>query len=255
MENSKRVLGKVQSKLDKEIDNKLDKKIDNNIPNMDSKDIYNINTINNNIPGINISKTHKCVLDTKENEKNSFIKNGDNTSSIIEEKETGIGSIKERIVNSSIKGKNTISAKIRNKKYLPLAEKLSAIICEAKNVRHSKKQIMAWADPIRKLVETNGVDYSRVEKVLDWYKENIDGEFIPRIETGYALRQKFIALEDAMKRQNTVKQPKQFTNSLPPEPGEYDWVDEIARKNVRERIERAGETGFFASIKKRLQGE
>ena len=54
---------------------------------------------------------------------------------------------------------------------------------------------------IRKLEEHNKVDYERIKIVLDWYSDNVGGEFIPVIESGYSLRMKFSRLEDSMKRE------------------------------------------------------
>ena len=62
--------------------------------------------------------------------------------------------------------------------------------------------LTSWANEIRKLVEIDGVSIQRVETALDWYEENIGGQYIPVIESGSSLRNKFIKLEDAMRRVN-----------------------------------------------------
>jgi len=101
------------------------------------------------------------------------------------------------------KEKNTRpSLKERVSKYLPLAERLAEIIQSAKNVRITTRKLTSWADEIRKLVEYDGVGWDRVERALDWYAEHIGGEFVPVIESGKALRDKFLKLEGAMQRKS-----------------------------------------------------
>jgi len=93
--------------------------------------------------------------------------------------------------------KNTL---LVDKKYFPLAKRLSRIIRVSKKIKHTPKQIIQWCSEIRKLVEVNGVSYERVEKALYWYKENIGGQYIPVIESGYSLKNKFQSLEGAIER-------------------------------------------------------
>jgi len=90
----------------------------------------------------------------------------------------------------------------RNKKYLPIAKHLSKTIQQEKNIDHSTQQIKHWANDIRKLIEINKVSPHRIKKALTWYRKNIGGQYIPVIESGASLRDKFIRLEDAMKRKN-----------------------------------------------------
>jgi len=108
--------------------------------------------------------------------------------------------------------KNKPSAKERNKDFLPLAKELSEIICTQKNMKHTSSQINSWANEIRILIESNGVTRERVQAALDWYRDNIGGEYIPVIESGHSLRSKFIRLEDAMKREKKEK-PAKHTKS------------------------------------------
>lgn len=97
---------------------------------------------------------------------------------------------------------NISPAKNRTKEYLPLAQYLSEIIHTKKNIDHTPSQINAWAEDIRKLVEGNKVPYERIDKALQWYEKNIGGSFIPVIESGYSLKNKFSKLEDAMGRKD-----------------------------------------------------
>jgi len=124
--------------------------------------------------------------------------------------------IKETKLKETINKDNNIippskkpSIKKRNAIYFPLAKHLSDTIVTNKNIEHTTIQLNSWTNDIRQLVENNKVSYQRIQQMLEWYRENIGGQYIPVIESGQSLRIKFTKLEDAMKRQ------KQFTPSEP----------------------------------------
>ena len=107
----------------------------------------------------------------------------------------------------------------KNSRYVPLAEKLASIIRKNKRINVTPQRIASWANEIRKLVETDGVSIQRVETALDWYEENIGGQYIPVIESGSSLRNKFIKLEDAMRRAGAVPgQSKTSPTDTPKDP-------------------------------------
>ena len=93
-----------------------------------------------------------------------------------------------------------LSIKERNKQYLPIVRKLSRVIRQAKNIKHTPAQLRSWANEVRQLVERNGISPDRINKALDWYEEHIGGEYVPVVESGKSLREKFIKLEEAMQR-------------------------------------------------------
>jgi hypothetical protein len=88
--------------------------------------------------------------------------------------------------------------KDKNKEYYPLAEDLAKTISTKKNIKITPSKIEFWAKDIRKLIEADGVDSPRVKKTLDWYENHIGEQYIPIIESGKSLREKFIRLENAM---------------------------------------------------------
>jgi len=98
-----------------------------------------------------------------------------------------------------------LSPQERAKQFLPQSETLANIIRSTKNIKVSHSKLKSWANEIRKLVETDGVDPSRIDSVLSWYSENVGGEYVPVVESGAALRGKFIKLEDAIQRGNDSK--------------------------------------------------
>lgn len=102
----------------------------------------------------------------------------------------------------------------RNKKYLPIAETLAKIILTKKNMKYTSIQISHWTNDIRQLVENNQVSIVRINAALSWYGKNIGGEYIPVIESGYSLKNKFTKLEDAMER-------KSFSSNKPDYKIEY----------------------------------
>ncbi len=117
-------------------------------------------------------------------------------------------------LNSKIEGKQD-----KNSRYVPLAEKLASIIRKNKRINVTSQRIASWANEIRKLVETDGVSIQRVETALDWYEDNIGGQYIPVIESGSSLRSKFIKLEDAMRRAGAVPgQSKTISTDTPKDP-------------------------------------
>ena len=110
-----------------------------------------------------------------------------------------INNTKNNNINNTLSSKKS-SLQKRNRKYIPLAFKLSKIIQLNKNIKHSNSQIKQWANPFRQLEENMGVNYERIEKALDWYKINIGGEYIPVIESGQSFKDKFSKLEAAIER-------------------------------------------------------
>lgn len=100
------------------------------------------------------------------------------------------------------------SSKDKIKEYIPLAKQLSEIIVSKKNIKITQIKIQTWANDIRKLIETDEVSYSRVRKALNFYSDAIGGKYIPVIESGSSLREKFIRLENAMENDGYKKTDK-----------------------------------------------
>jgi hypothetical protein len=105
--------------------------------------------------------------------------------------------------NTNIKRTNSAgskkpSIKQRNKKLLPFAKHLANTIKQDKNINTPSNRLDSWANEIRKLNEVEGVDAPRIKKALRWYRKNIGGQYIPVIESGASLREKFLKLERAM---------------------------------------------------------
>ena len=139
------------------------------------------------------------------------------------------GNLALKILSKNTKDKNIISfsdlnseikgTQDKNSRYVPLAEKLAFIIRKNKRINVTPQKIASWANEIRKLVETDGVFIQRVETALDWYEDNIGGQYIPVIESGSSLRSKFIKLEDAMRRAGAVPgQSKTISTNTPKDP-------------------------------------
>lgn len=109
--------------------------------------------------------------------------------------------------SSDIK-QDKLSIPERNKiYYLPIARDLYSIIKSTKNIKRSLRQLKNWANDIRQITENDGIEIERIQNVIKWYRKNVGGEYIPIIESGRSLRDKFIRLEDAIKRSNnSIKQ-------------------------------------------------
>ncbi|OPZ79395.1 MAG: hypothetical protein BWY78_00069 [Alphaproteobacteria bacterium ADurb.Bin438] len=81
----------------------------------------------------------------------------------------------------------------------------------------------SWSKHIKLLVERDNVDIERINKALLWYKSNIGNEYVPVIQSGSSLREKFSNLEQAMSRDKT-------TSSLVLTEQEKQQRDELIRK-------------------------
>ncbi len=139
------------------------------------EDIKN-NIIKDNKDNISLSQpsVKKKILSESENETNKF--------------------------GSSIEENSGSPVKEINIPFLHLAGKLAGIIQTNKNIKITPSKLAGWAADIGKLSRIEGVALERIESALDWYADNIGGQYIPVIESGGSLRNKFIKLEDAMKR-------------------------------------------------------
>lgn len=96
------------------------------------------------------------------------------------------------------------SSKERNMEFVPFANRLADIVKSNRNIKVDQTKINTWANEIRKLAETDGVNPRRIGDALDWYQDNIGGAYIPVIYSGAAFRSKFLALEDAMNRAGII---------------------------------------------------
>ena len=133
-------------------------------------------------------------------------------------KETKIKENKN-INNSEQKSSDNNTSQKRNKQFLPLARHLSKTIQTNKNIHHTALQLKTWTNDIRQLVENNKVDVTRIKKALRWYKQHIGQQYVPVIESGRSLKDKFTGLEDAMKREG-----QEYGNNKP------DMIMEDGRK-------------------------
>jgi hypothetical protein len=88
----------------------------------------------------------------------------------------------------------------KNNKYQPIANELKQIVQSQKNININGQKLNGWANSIRLLVESDNVSLDRIEKAVEWYKYHHSDEYVPIIESGKSLREKFTRLEDAIKR-------------------------------------------------------
>jgi hypothetical protein len=152
---------------------------------------YSLKNLRNNaqkIQGIMLKNFKQYSLKNSSNIKKNLYKENEKENNILFSD-----------LNSKIESKQD-----KNFRYVPLAEKLAFIIRKNKKINVTPQKIFSWANEIRKLVETDEVSIQRVQAALDWYEENIGGQYVPVIESGSSLRNKFIKLEDAMRRAGAV---------------------------------------------------
>jgi len=140
--------------------------------------IYN-NTKNNNTKNNNIIPSKNFSTDSSNLSLNSSSLKKERRSSLKEKKEE------------------------RNHIYYPLAEKLAQTIESSKNIKITATQLKQWTNDIRQMEESSGISYKRIDFALTWYRKHIGQAYVPVIESGRALRDKFLKLEAAMERERT----------------------------------------------------
>ena len=97
------------------------------------------------------------------------------------------------------------SASERSEQYFPLADKLAEILKKKSGFRNREKTVINWCNEIRRLVEEHEIAPERISAVLDWYAIHIGEDYVPVVESGWSLREKFIRLEVSMKKDTTNK--------------------------------------------------
>ena len=96
---------------------------------------------------------------------------------------------------------------------IKFANEIANIVSSNKHIHITPHKIKNWAQSIDQLIKRERIHPSRIRKALAWYKIHNKDEYVPVIESGKSLREKFIRLEDAIKRSNS-----NITNSPPNEP-------------------------------------
>lgn len=129
----------------------------------------------------------------------------------------------------------------RTELFLPLAEQLADIVKSVKNVSTPAQRLKQWANEIRKLSETSKINPARIKRALDWYANNVGGEFIPVIESGSSLRDKFTRLEDAIKRSEKNAHKQQNQSNAPCFNFEEETECDDINASMKEAVQRAQE--------------
>lgn len=70
-----------------------------------------------------------------------------------------------------------------------------------------KARLSNWADHIRRLRVLDEVPPDKITAVMDWYSENIGGDFVPQVFSGKSFRHKYPALESALHRDRVASVP------------------------------------------------
>jgi hypothetical protein len=202
---------------------------------MDEKTKINLNTENPDMenPDMvipNVENPGLIIL----NNKNTNIKKTNNKKNIkLHSPEQNSGEI------DSSKSKK-LSIVERNKQCLPICSKLSQIIRSKKNIKHTPTQLRSWSNEIRKLIEGNKISADRINQVLDWYKGTIGEKYIPVIESGASLREKFTRLEDAMKRDTNYIEEDYNPDEILESHFDSDWLLGVMKSNYERVCQFAG---------------
>lgn len=80
------------------------------------------------------------------------------------------------------------------------ARMLAKIVAMRHEVKITTRKVKSWAAEMQKMVRTDCIVTERITAALRWYAEHHAEQYVPVIECGRSLRDKFIRLEAAMKR-------------------------------------------------------
>lgn len=97
-------------------------------------------------------------------------------------------------------GNKTNKSSLNSDLSVEVANRLADLITQKKAIKIHAQQKTSWAKEIDLLQKRDGVSDERIKKAIGWYEENAGGQYVPVIESGKAFREKFIKLEDAIKR-------------------------------------------------------
>lgn len=141
------------------------------------------------------------------NNTNALKKNNNNTNALDSENNKLFSS------SISVAPKKGATVSDKNKEFLPIVNKLVDIILTKKRIKVDGRKKSAWANSVRQLVERDGVEIDRVEDALRWYERHHMDDYVPVIESGKSLREKFIKLEAAIERSKTLRRTRSNTSS------------------------------------------
>jgi len=113
----------------------------------------------------------------------------------------------------SVAPKKGATVSDKNKEFLPIVNKLVDIITFKKRINVDGHKKSSWANSIRQLCERDGVEIERIEKAINWYERHHMDDYVPVIESGKSLREKFIKLEAAIERSKTTRRTRSNTSS------------------------------------------
>ena len=101
----------------------------------------------------------------------------------------------------------TVSDK-KNEIYFPIINKLVNIIVSKKRVNIDARKKASWANSVRQLCQNDGVELARVEEAIEWYSKHHADDYVPVIESGKSLREKFLKLESAIERSKNQRRTR-----------------------------------------------
>lgn len=133
---------------------------------------------------------------------------------------------------------------LMEKNFTTLAEELSNIIQSKKKIKHTPAQIKSWAKYIKRIAtqvlpEDEEQAISRIGVALRWYKEHIGEQYVPVIESGQSLFEKFGKLESAIEREKEggfSNPARRGLTGAKPIPNKYGKIKTLNQK-MKERGE------------------
>ena len=88
----------------------------------------------------------------------------------------------------------------KNPRSIKLATMLAESISRIRKV-NARSNISKWIQSFDLMMSKDEIKYTRIKKVMIWYGNHLDDEFVPIAHSGTTFRQKFLRIEMAMGRE------------------------------------------------------
>ena len=196
------------SQLISRVDGNVPARVDGNVP----------ARVDGNVPPLNSHTNSHLKKHTVTGQKNNLPKT------------TGTGRGKAAPIITSVHSKALALTPPEAK---PLASYLANIVISHINVNIPPQKISGWTIEIVDMILKDGLTPDRIEKALGWYKDNIGRKYVPVIQSGSSLRQKFLSLEAAVLRGSENEGRKKPSQSSHEKPDNEKFLASIQHKIIK----------------------
>lgn len=141
--------------------------------------------------------------------------------------------------NSEVATASEISSVVVEKekehpRWKKFARQLAEAITKVRKVNATSK-ISGWSKQFKLLYTQDKIEIPRIRKVLQWYCKELPGQdkYLPVVYSGATFREKFLRIEDAMKRKAEKEPQNNRTKSPVREPKKKISNEEFALRQIK----------------------